>query len=178
MAEWYYGKNGRRHGPVDMATLQRMASSGELDPSDLLWHEGLTQWIKASQTKGLFPERAYAPSAAAAPPPQAPYTSAPPVGYGAPQSYYAGPPQAMGYQGYRTPGQSYKGMATTAMVLGICGVFCFGFITGVLAIIFAGVSLSGMGRTGNTDGKGMAIAGLVLGIIDVIGWVAYLALTA
>lgn len=67
--------------------------------------------------------------------------------------------------------KSYRGMATAAMVLSICGLFCFGMITGVLAIIFAGIALSGMSRTGNDDGKGMAITGLVLGIIDVVGWV-------
>ena len=34
--------------------------------------------------------------------------------------------------------------------------------------------MSGMGRTGNEDGKGMAVTGLILGIIDVIGWVIYI----
>ena len=65
-------------------------------------------------------------------------------------------------------------MALTAMILSIGGLFCFGFITGVIAIIFGGIALSGMSRTGNKDGQGMAITGIVLGAIDFAGWLIWL----
>lgn len=61
-------------------------------------------------------------------------------------------------------------MAGAAMILSICGLVLFGFITGLLAVIFAGIALSGMRQTGDNEGRGMAIAGLVLGIIDIVGW--------
>lgn len=68
-------------------------------------------------------------------------------------------------------GQSYLGFSITSMVVGIVGIFtvftCFvPLLFGILAAIFGGVALNGMGRSRNYDGKGMAIAGLVLGIID------------
>lgn len=61
MAEWYYQKNEKKRGPVDTASLKRMAIDGELDPSDLIWREGLAQWVPASQAKGLFPEPVLVP---------------------------------------------------------------------------------------------------------------------
>jgi predicted RNA-binding Zn-ribbon protein involved in translation (DUF1610 family) len=70
-------------------------------------------------------------------------------------------------------GTSYNGQAVASMVLGILAfpglcVFTFpGIIMGVMAIIFGGMALSGMGKSRNTQGKGMAIAGLVLGIVVV-----------
>ena len=66
--------------------------------------------------------------------------------------------------------RSHVGMAGAAMILSICGLVLFGFITGLLAVIFAGIALSGMRQTGDNEGRGMAIAGLVLGIIDIVGW--------
>ena len=62
-------------------------------------------------------------------------------------------------------------LATTALILGICGVvlfwtFWFGLILGTLAIIFGAIGLS---RAKNgAPNKGMATAGLVLGIVGVV----------
>ncbi len=62
-------------------------------------------------------------------------------------------------------------LATTALILGICGVvlfwtFWFGLILGALAIIFGAIGLS-RAKSGAPN-KGMAIAGLVLGIVGVV----------
>ena len=66
-------------------------------------------------------------------------------------------------------------MANAAMILSVCGLFCFGFITGVIAIIFGSIALSGMSRTGNKEGQGTAIAAIVLGAVDCAGWLIWLA---
>jgi predicted RNA-binding Zn-ribbon protein involved in translation (DUF1610 family) len=65
-------------------------------------------------------------------------------------------------------GQSYQGFAITSMVLGILSLFCCGPILGITAIIFSVVATNGMKTSKNFDGKGMATAGLVLGIIGVV----------
>jgi predicted RNA-binding Zn-ribbon protein involved in translation (DUF1610 family) len=72
-------------------------------------------------------------------------------------------------------GQSYSGFAVTSMILGIIGIFipCIGALLGILATIFGGVALGGMNRSQNSDGKGMAITGLVLGILELIGWILW-----
>lgn len=56
MAEWYYSAgDGVQRGPVDSAALKRLAASGRLSPSDLIWREGMTEWAPASKVNGLFP---------------------------------------------------------------------------------------------------------------------------
>lgn len=57
-------------------------------------------------------------------------------------------------------------MAIAALVLGILSFFCLGPVAGVLAIIFGVLGLKKANEIGS--GKGMAIAGMVLGIIGTI----------
>jgi Domain of unknown function (DUF4190) len=65
--------------------------------------------------------------------------------------------------------------AITSLVLGILG--CVPFLTGLLAIIFG---IVGIQTTSNpaVRGRGMAIAGLVLGLISIIGWAGFGSLIA
>ncbi len=64
-------------------------------------------------------------------------------------------------------------LSTAGLVLGIVGFFVFGFILGLLSIIFSAISLGKIAKNpGKYKGKGKAIAGLILGLIDLIGWVA------
>jgi hypothetical protein len=55
MADWYYAKNGQQKGPISPAELKKLATSGEIAPTDLVFQEGGTQWVEASTVKGLFP---------------------------------------------------------------------------------------------------------------------------
>ena len=52
-AEWYYIKGGKQLGPVSQQDLQDMAASGGLKPTDLVWTDGMPEWIPASQVKQL-----------------------------------------------------------------------------------------------------------------------------
>lgn len=52
--EWFYARNGQKHGPISPADLKRMATSGDLLPTDLLWKKGMPQWVPASSARGLF----------------------------------------------------------------------------------------------------------------------------
>ena len=63
-----------------------------------------------------------------------------------------------------------KGFAITSLVLGIVSFLCLPIITGTLAIIFGAIALAK-----NHDGKGMAKAGLICGIIGVAAWIIMLA---
>jgi hypothetical protein len=68
---WYYAQNGQQAGPVSASQLQQLARSGQIQASDLVWKEGLPQWVQAKAIKGLFPAQAepvpVAPVAPAAP---------------------------------------------------------------------------------------------------------------
>ena len=52
--EWFYSSNGSQIGPVDMAELSRLASGGELKPDDLVWRDGLDNWVPASTVPDVF----------------------------------------------------------------------------------------------------------------------------
>ena len=65
--------------------------------------------------------------------------------------------------------QPTNGLATASLVLGILGIALFwflGFIMSILAIVFGGVGLS-RAKAG-APGKGVAIAGLTLGIVGLL----------
>jgi hypothetical protein len=71
----------------------------------------------------------------------------------------------------RGSGKGYNGMAVTSLVLGIvaypglCMYVLPGVIFAIKAIIFGCIALSGMNKSGNAEGKGMAITGIILGIV-------------
>jgi hypothetical protein len=66
-AEWYYAKDNQQQGPVASADLKRLSLAGQLGPEDLVWREGLTDWIPARKVKGLFDPGTKTPSEAIAP---------------------------------------------------------------------------------------------------------------
>jgi hypothetical protein len=58
MTEWYYARGQQQSGPVSSVELKRLALAGELQPEDLVWREGLTEWAPARSVRGLFEEPA------------------------------------------------------------------------------------------------------------------------
>lgn len=52
--EWFYAKNDQPCGPVSPVELKRFAEQGELHEEDLVWREGMGEWIPAGKVKGLF----------------------------------------------------------------------------------------------------------------------------
>ncbi len=105
--QWYYSKNNKQQGPVSAEQLKQLAASGQLQPSDLVWKEGMGQWVEASRIKGLF----VAPAAPPLP------TSPPPVENPSPTQTVTGwkPP-------FKLPLGFYSWPAVAALVL-----FCFPF---------------------------------------------------
>jgi hypothetical protein len=54
--EWYYAKNGQQMGPVSTEVLTRLATSGQVQPNDLVWREGMPNWAPARTVRAIFPE--------------------------------------------------------------------------------------------------------------------------
>jgi hypothetical protein len=89
---------------------------------------------------------------------------------------YAPPPYAPG----AAPAQNVKaGQSIAALVLGCCSIFLyFTLIVPALAIIFAIIAIKAQ-RTAGQRMNGMAVAGLVLGIIySFVGVMFWLLMTA
>lgn len=117
--------------------------------------------------------------------PAAPSAGAPVYGNAAP---YAGPggvppyPGAAG--GWGAPGWQQgpsNGMGTAALVLGILSVvgFClygvFGFVVGILAIVF-GAKGRGKAKRGESTNGGSALAGIILGSVGVVIGAVFIAI--
>ncbi len=73
VTEWFYTENGQQAAaPVSAAELKRLATAGQLQPTDMVWREGMANWVTAGTIKELFP-----PSRTTPAPPPADRTAAP-----------------------------------------------------------------------------------------------------
>ena len=49
---WYLSRDGQQYGPYSDNDLARFQGTGQLQPSDLVWHEGLGDWRPVSSFAG------------------------------------------------------------------------------------------------------------------------------
>lgn len=114
-----------------------------------------------------------------------PYQQSQQSGYSQPQgdySQYSSQPQYN--QGYAQPGygqpayvqpvvavqQQTNNNATISLILGICCYIGLGILTGIPAVLFGHKALREIDRSGGTQsGKPLAIIGLVLGYMGIVG---------
>lgn len=61
---WYVTHAGEQYGPVSVDDVKFEAERGELNPRlDMVWKEGMEDWIPAGQVEGLFEKNAEAEAA-------------------------------------------------------------------------------------------------------------------
>ena len=53
-AIWYFAIDEEERGPVTEAQLRTLIGTGNLSRNDLVWREGLNDWLPAGQVPGLF----------------------------------------------------------------------------------------------------------------------------
>ncbi len=53
-AIWYFAIDEEERGPVTEAQLRTLIGTGNLSRNDLVWKEGLNDWLPAGQVPGLF----------------------------------------------------------------------------------------------------------------------------
>jgi hypothetical protein len=135
------GADQEVYGPVTAEELRRWMAEGRANAQTLVQREGSAEWIPL----GTMPEFA---AAFAATPPTAPAV------FPATVSVPAGT----------------NGMATAGLVLSILGLLCCGcgapFAT--LGLIFSSIGLSQINRNPLQQGRGMAIAGIVLALVSYV----------
>ncbi len=64
-------------------------------------------------------------------------------------------------------------LAIASLVCGLAGIPFFGLITGLVAVLLGVLALSAI-RASSQRGLGLALAGVILGIVDVTGWIILL----
>ena len=106
----------------------------------------------------------------------APYGGQYPGQYGPPQGQ--GQPWAQSPPAYRVQHQARtNGLAVAALVMGLLGWLLF--VPAILAIVFGGVANGQIRNSrGAEAGRGLAIAGIVLGIAWIVFYVVYIAVRA
>jgi hypothetical protein len=55
-AKWMYARGETQSGPCTSKDLQDLATKGELLPTDLIWKDGMKNWMRADRSSLVFPE--------------------------------------------------------------------------------------------------------------------------
>ncbi|GAA3468171.1 DUF4190 domain-containing protein [Nonomuraea roseola] len=100
-------------------------------------------------------------------------------GYGAQPPGGGYPPPGGGYDPYGggyggPPPSKTNGMAIATLICGLVGLITCG-LASIVGAILGHISLGQIKRTGE-EGKGMALAGLILSYVGLAGWVLFLIL--
>ena len=142
MGYYVIAHDGNRYGPADISTLQQWVREGRIVANTTLEDEFTGTKIRAS----LLPELSHL----------FPSTGAPPIdGASAP------PPGAM-------VGGGPSSRATTALVLGIVGLICCQLLS-IAAIVIGKSEMNDVDRgLAPVEGRGLAQAGFILGIVGAI----------
>ena len=159
MSGWFYEEKGQQRGPVSEDELRRLISSGPLSSKNLVWKDGLGDWVPANTLPEFGAEQTAAPNT---PSPSSPPSSS--STQNVPPGHYQ--PAVAAYDS----GTSVSGMAIASLVSGVLGLSCcLPFIGPALAIIFGHLALGGIKASkGRLLGSGMAIAGLILGYLNLV----------
>jgi uncharacterized RDD family membrane protein YckC len=186
---WYYARGGQQIGPITLDALRQQASAGALEPGDLVWGEGMPDWVDARQVPEL------ASSFASAGPEQGEYDVAP--GTSAPPSPAVAPYPAPGVPTYAAPqypAAPYPGAAQSGVLpygtyqqqpgsqsvqyagfwIRFAAALIDGIITGITGCVLGGMIgfAIGIASSGSRDPRGAQLAlqaaSNVLGIV--LGW--------
>lgn len=142
MGYFVIAQDGNRYGPADIATLQQWVREGRIAPNTTLEDEFTGAQIRAS----LLPELSYLFPSQGTPPADT-YQQPRPMTGGGPSS-----------------------KATTALVLGILGLLCCGLL-GIPAIIIGKQEMESIDQgLAPVEGRGLAQAGFILGIVSLVLW--------
>jgi hypothetical protein len=148
VADWYFIQNDREIGPVPLELLQQAVSTGQVLPTDLVWHTGMADWLPVKKVPELGGGKKFGL-------------------FGGGKKAEAAKPGQPGAAPVPTRGPSYAEEARTALRYAIIGYLCCGLLA-----IYGGIkglnARSAMAASGNFDGHGTAIAAIVIGFSNVV----------
>lgn len=152
MAQWYYGSSAGQSGPVEEQELRALIASGGVGPETLVWRDGMKDWQPLQAVPELRGDTV------------SPYVAPGPGGY---------------VPGYYQPVAPTSGLAIASMVCGIVGIITcyFAGLLGLPAVICGHLAISQInGSSLPMSGRGMAIAGLILGYLGIamsVGFISF-----
>lgn len=147
-------------GPFSLEEINRQLAAGTLSLSDNAWYEGAAGWMPLSSVPGVT-------TATSAPPPSSPTT---PV---APASPVAAP-AATAPVVPRAPTEPLAIWSFVLSLVGLLGFCCGGPMLGIAAVVCGHLGLSKINANPQLQGRGLAMAGLVIGYLAIVSWLFYL----
>ena len=166
----HVARNGQPMGPYSLEEVNRQLAAGTLSLSDQAWYEGAAGWAPLSTVPGVngSPTGTTAPSLpqAHATTPSVPGVTAPTVG---------GPVTAAPV--LTTPTEPLAIWSLVLSLLAVCGFCCTPVvITGIGGVVCGHLALSKIGTRPELQGRGLAMAGLIIGYFAIIGWLLWVIL--
>jgi len=142
------GADGNEYGPVSLEVLRQWIAEGRANAKTKVRLEGATEWKRLEEVPELAPPATSQPAMGSASSARAPVAISPPQ-----------------------PGSRTNPLAVTGLVLGLASlVFCFccyGLPLNLAGLICSLVALSQINNNpAREEGKGLAIAGLVLSVLS------------
>jgi hypothetical protein len=167
----HIARNGQPTGPFSLEEVNRQLAAGTLSVSDQAWYEGAAGWAPLSMVPGVSsssgPTGSASPQPPGATPPGVPAVTAPMVG---------GPVTAV----VVVPSGQTEPLAIWSLVLsllGVCGFCCTPVvITGIAGVVCGHLALSKIGTRPELQGRGLAMAGLIIGYCAIAGWLLWVLL--
>jgi hypothetical protein len=157
--QYHVGRDGHQFGLFTEEEIGQGLQSGRFLTSDLVWREGMPQWKPLVEVFGFA-----AAAALSAPMVSVSHGGPPPANY---------PPPHAAYQHVGVGVMPMSGLAIGSMVVGIISLLSFftcpiGIVLGLPGVVCGHMGLAQIRRSGDQiQGKGMAIAGLVMNYVAI-----------
>ena len=163
--DWYYAHAGQQVGPVALETLRHLLTIGQVHAEDLVWAEGMPNWLAAGDVAAL--------ADVARPTPQAPAQQIP----GVPPSYPRGGAVVPNYYNAQFGAQPYANYAGFWIRLAAWLIdLLITFVLGAFAGAFIGGCIGGfMGAQGRTSPREIQEAVVPVAQLAgiVVGWLYF-----
>lgn len=155
----HIARDGKQLGPFSLEEINRQLAAGTLSLSDNAWYEGAAGWAPLSSVPGVTgPAAGVSPAPASIPP----ATSVPAVTIPATPVVPKSPTEPLAI------------WSLVLSLVGLLGFCCGGPMIGIAAVICGHLGLSKINANPELQGRGLAIAGLVIGYFAIVSWLLYL----
>ena len=160
----HIARDGKQLGPFSLEEINRQLAAGTLNLSDNAWYEGASGWAPLSSVPGVT---GGTPSSSASVPPAAtPSAAAAP----APASGPVVPTTVV----VAAPTEPLAIWSLILSLVGLLGFCCGGPVLGIAGVICGHLGLSKINANPQLQGRGLALAGLIIGYFSIVSWALYL----
>jgi hypothetical protein len=157
---WFFSRQGKQEGPIPQMQLRDLIRNRQLQLTDMVWREGMAQWLPVQSIPDLSTGTANGP----------PPIPAATVGYYAPP--IAQPGDDLGQNaGVRL--LIPVGRSGWAIAAGYLGLFSVLGCPGPIALVISIVAIRDIRRHPDRHGMGRAIFGLVMGILGTLALLGF-----